>query len=176
MRGNEKMRVSYYKIAVGGAIGAMVYSAASLMLRHIGSELILFLLLSPCLWILWLFIAYAERKWSLWRVVGLWALIDIAALCLLGVSLSNARARSGPAGDDLALVIIYTPLIWPMIFASHLVPVSTLLAKLSPSLDAHTATSWVVLSVWIRTSLTVMIPSALWLCAVRVLEKVRRKP
>jgi hypothetical protein len=62
MRGKAQMRVSYYyRVAISAASLIMLYSAGSIGLNHIGPELLLVLLCCPCLWILWLFIAYAER-------------------------------------------------------------------------------------------------------------------
>jgi hypothetical protein len=107
-----------------------------------------------------------------WPVLGLWALIDVAALCIFALCMLHVHAKSGPADDDVALVIIYTPVIWPMIWINHLNVVSAILDALKVSPDFQGATG--VLTVWVETSLLVALPSGLSLFIVRAVSEVRR--
>jgi hypothetical protein len=84
----------------------------------------------------------------------------------------HVHAKSGPADDDVALVIIYTPVIWPMIWINHLNVVSAILDALKVSPDFQGATG--VLTVWVETSLLVALPSGLSLFIVRAVSEVRR--
>ncbi len=162
-----------YAIAIAGVLALLLYSGGSLLTGHRGADLFIFLICAPVLWCFWMYIAYSDSKRSIWKVVGLWGLIDLSVLSLISVSLSASAASAGPAGDDAALVIVYSPLIWPMMLASHFDFVSRTLIYLTSNLKTSDA-SLIVLFNWISFSLIAVVPSVLWIVGMRHLA-VRRE-
>jgi len=79
-----------------------------------------FLLLLPILWALWLCCAVLDRNINVWRLIALWILIDVTVLVLLSFIHASIAGKNGPRGDDIALVIAFSPIFLPMFLASYL--------------------------------------------------------
>lgn len=73
----------------------------------------------PILWTLWVFHAFTMNRKEFWRLILLWALIDLAAL---SVSMAVTTNHGGRNDSDYLLVLVFSPLIFPALWLARLSP------------------------------------------------------
>ncbi len=130
----------------------------------------------PVLWMIWIgCVMAAKGPQALWRLAGLWLLIDVAALAVMTVLEDALAGTAGPRGDDVAFVLAFSPVVLPSLLAalwSKTAAASVAaLAKGAEFIPAAGSTKMYV-SDWIGLSIASAIPSFLfvWLARARRLR------
>lgn len=71
----------------------------------------------PVLWLLWLGTVFQAKNNVDWFwLLKIWLLIDFSILGLLLLSSKNMRLGDPFSGDDVAMLIAYAPVVFPMIY------------------------------------------------------------
>lgn len=126
----------------------------------------------PMLWVLWIVLAIVGIG-SIKRLIVGWCAIDLFALALLVFLYSSIEHSTGPRGEDIALLIAFSPLVWPVLLLSQVAPkyfmaeYATFVAK-----SVGLTTPW---SDWLGMSILVFLPSVAVAAASRWLSASQSK-
>lgn len=167
MRGKlSETRLTLSRTYYVTATAALFVLLASITCAFVGikngafTTTLLFLL--PVIWFLWIGCTFFDATRSIWRLLFLWGLIDVAALALLNLIILNAQIANGPGGEDVAFVIAFSPLNWLVILLAEYFPIR--IFEVHPYILTDLGFRTVITD-WINMSILVSMPS---LCALAI--------
>jgi hypothetical protein len=111
-----------YEFVTVIAVLALSLIGFGFLVSYHGPLLIWFVFLMPLLWVFWLICVVLCPAGKAWWLAFLWMLIDLAVLGTLSLLMANVGSSHGSDGGDYLLVIAFSPLILPVIFASAVFP------------------------------------------------------
>jgi hypothetical protein len=152
-------------IAIGGLALSSILTLAEMQVGFVSTTL---LLLLPVAWTSWIAFAILSDEKSHLEVYFLWVLIDLFALVLLNFITLSIAHGSGPRGDDVAFVIAYSPLIWPMLYLLSYGPSE--LGMAFGTTYTLVPKNWGILQDWFGMSILTALPSLLIITCSRFVQ------
>ena len=154
---NENLAMSkIYKFTVAIATFILAFLGLCFVADYNGRWILLPLFLMPICWTLWLGCVVFDSTREIWRLSLLWLSIDLTVLVALSLLAANVHRVDGPNGAEVLLVIVFSPVILPLILVSAAVPligtwVSEMAVKISyqrpPSALTAAFYDWISFSV-----------------------------
>ena len=140
-----------------------------------GGGLLFFPVLMPVLWVLWLAYAVCEREMNPWKLTFLWALIDITVLCVVGLLMNSVHGLAVRNDTEYLFVIVFTPVILPVILVSAFVPaIGAWLAAIASG-TSYLLPPGGLLSDWVGCSTMSAISSCLFVSLLHCWKIVKRR-
>ncbi|MFJ2988635.1 hypothetical protein ACIPF8_12260 [Collimonas sp. NPDC087041] len=109
-----------YKFTVAIALFILAFVGFCFLVSYKGILLLGLLFFMPVVWTLWLACAAADLK--IWKLILLWALIDIVVIGLASLMTGSVHGVGARVDTEFLFVIAFSPLIFPIILVSAFVP------------------------------------------------------
>lgn len=117
------MAMSYHTIVVLILVVFVFIGSGQAIAKEGIFGLVWCLFLLPVMWCLWFLVAVLDERIPKWQLIGLWFGIDLAALVVLRALIANAQKMTGPPGDDVGVIIAFSPFLLPVILISRAIPI-----------------------------------------------------